>query len=1432
MRGCLAGATRGKLMASAYRDDPTGVYAPLLTTEHVQAQLFCVRALALLEADFRALALLVLADWERLGLVDSELFAALGALQRPSWGSWSFMLQSIRTARKAQLRTGRVDVRDAIDGATTLRAVFGFLDANATAEQLEAAQPLVEYLGAKTRLKRTSDVLALPIALRNQVAHSPPVDDVGWLVIHHALRPLVEWHATHRAEMLTETREWPAPWFLDRDGETWAFNGADKDFAVSYASASASKPHPSPERAGMFVQSLQRLLGRTDLQEQTFHRLLAKLAPEDIRGVVLGDFLVGAPVARGGFASVHAGRQLSTGRKVAIKIIHDGLTEDARLRFQQEAAFLSRIAHPTIVGVISYGEDAWSVPRFVDLKDEPWFQELSRGAAIKTYIALDWIEGHTLEDLFKQIHVDRTQARPALEVMRRWFREAAEAIAAVHAAGLVHRDIKPGNLMVTSDSKICLMDFGIARSDDESRTLLTSTGYALGTPPYMSPEQIRAHDADAEVGPATDIYSLCATFYELVTGTRLFGHDRESLETVKTKKLRGDSPARVRQLVDGLPWELETILVGGLQAEVVDRYQNAEALARDLARWEHDEPITYRRPGVIRRAALAYRRNRTPVAITAIATTILVIVGVVSITRILGERDRADAERVEAETARAKAESERTRAETNLGRFLQEQGRVELLAGHPQQAASYLDQAYAIIKVADPSLGLLLADAMRELERQQLSLVGHTRAVLGATFSRDGAKILTAGVDGTARVWDATSGAQLAVIGEPVGSDVERRAVNAAAFSPDGRRIVVASEYDITVADATNGKVLTSLRGEMPVWSPDGKRVAMLSSGRPLVFDAETGATLVTCAPVPAIWLSNDDSHALQFSPDGQRLAVAADKHDVDAVVWDAASGLVLATLRHTEGPGPAAGFAMRDDGIDALHNHVPMATVAFSPDGASLLTMTFGSPAIQVWRVADGKLLAELTAPRPCAGYSSTAFSPDGSRVVAAPCSGPAVVWDVSTAQPVFELAGHSDKVTMAAFSPDGATIFTTSRDQTAKVWDATTGALRTTLVGHVGSVVSAAMSPDGTRIVTASLDHTAKVWSTQDGVRRWTVVGAEFPDLAPSADGGRFLTSMDDLIVMRDAMSGRDLAKFPGRGHTSFSPDGKFVVVDEGVGVWDAATGLRVGSFPVSLVGAALFTPDSKHLVTLDRDDSSPEDRINVWDLSTGKRTLQLAGTGESPEGTAITPDGRVLVAGRVFDTALWDLTAGTKIADVDRGQRPTVVALSGGDQQRIAIGGDKGEIAIVSITGTVIKTFDAHTGSVEVVAFGPDHQRLLSLGSDRAVRIWDTSSGALLATMDGHAAAVYDARFDPTGTLVVTAADDGTRVWDASSGALLTVLPGSAKFATFSPDGEAVLAAGPLVTRSDVHRERRSPGEIATIVKRLAPSAVARGTAQAPK
>src|SRR5262249_22272910 len=150
------------------------------------------------------------------------------------------------------------------------------------------------------------------------------------------------------------------------------------------------------------------------------------------------------------------------------KILHDGLSEDARARLRQEAAFLSRLAHPNVVDILGYGEEAWAAPRDPavarGLAGEAWFQELARPAAGKSYLAMEWVEGHTLEEVFQG-----RRPRPDHRGLAGWLGQAAEALAAVHAAGLVHRDVKPANLMVTDAGVVKLMDFGIARTRDEGR---------------------------------------------------------------------------------------------------------------------------------------------------------------------------------------------------------------------------------------------------------------------------------------------------------------------------------------------------------------------------------------------------------------------------------------------------------------------------------------------------------------------------------------------------------------------------------------------------------------------------------------------------------------------------------------------------------------------------------------------------------------------------------------------------------------------------------------------------------------------------------------------------------------------------------------------------------------------------------------------------
>lgn len=613
-------------------------FAPLLSTP-TSAEEFVRRALQLLESDFRALALTALADWERLGAVDSELFLAVAALTRPSWGSWNGLLTALRETRKSLLRSADAETRAEIERAEILRSVLDLLDERLEKTFVERLDPLCKLTRTSVPSKpRLGFLLTLPIALRNRVAHDMPSDPAWWATAAAALRPIVEFHAERPVvSEFVERGGRPAPWFWQEGETSWTFNGVNKDRHFVLYVSTTGVARDSESHYSAVVQAFQRLLGQAAAQAADFDEVLKKYAPDDVKGVLIGDYLVGRPIGAGRSAVVHRGMQLSTGRRVAVKILRDGASEEARARFQQEARLLSQLRHPNIVFIYEFDEDVWSAPRNVSLSDEPWFKEFTKSAAVKSFVAMEWIDGRTVESLI----AEASGKHPSLEKITTWFHQASVALQAVHANNLVHRHIKPSNVMVTSDGDVKIMDFGTARTDATDGAADGAGADEAGSPAYMSPEQLRAVDADAEVGPAGDVYSLCATFYELITRKRLFSHDTQPLETVRSSKLLGRRPPRPGEFVKGLPWELETILLGGLEPEPTDRYRSMSDLSRDLQSYLDDEPIHYRRPSLLRRMQLTYRRNRGVTNVLLAASATLAMGVVLYIRNVQYERNQA-----------------------------------------------------------------------------------------------------------------------------------------------------------------------------------------------------------------------------------------------------------------------------------------------------------------------------------------------------------------------------------------------------------------------------------------------------------------------------------------------------------------------------------------------------------------------------------------------------------------------------------------------------------------------------------------------------------------------------------------------------------------------------------------------------------------------
>lgn len=264
-------------------------------------------------------------------------------------------------------------------------------------------------------------------------------------------------------------------------------------------------------------------------------------------------------LGEGGSSSVYCAWDRELGRPVALKVLNDSaaLSRTLRTRFGREARTAAGLTHPNIVGVFDAGETGGSL-----------------------YLALELVEGEPLSSLLDSGKLETRQKVAILE-------KASRGVAFAHSKGIVHRDLKPGNILVPNQGEPKVSDFGLARTGD-SETRLTRDGTALGTPSYMSPEQVRG---TRDITPRADVYALGAILYEILTGD--LPHEAETVLGLYAKIVEQD-PLPPSRVDPSLPPELETICLRALEKDPVDRYPDGGAFANDLARFLTGEPIEER----------------------------------------------------------------------------------------------------------------------------------------------------------------------------------------------------------------------------------------------------------------------------------------------------------------------------------------------------------------------------------------------------------------------------------------------------------------------------------------------------------------------------------------------------------------------------------------------------------------------------------------------------------------------------------------------------------------------------------------------------------------------------------------------------------------------------------------------------------------------
>lgn len=663
--------------------------------------------------------------------------------------------------------------------------------------------------------------------------------------------------------------------------------------------------------------------------------------------------------------------------------------------------------------------------------------------------------------------------------------------------------------------------------------------------------------------------------------------------------------------------------------------------------------------------------------------------------------------------------------------------------------------ATGAILAEDPDLSLnpeLWRTSARAIfqDRTRIIIGAHEGSYVSANFSADGSRIVTASNDGTARIWDSSTGTEIQRFNDKDYPFIRSGNVHSE-ISEDGTRVLsMFGAKEIVVWDARTGAEIQRLKMDTYGRGVDGfglERELLLASldrETAVVLNARTGEEVTRLAGHESRICSKD------LSPDEKRAVTA--EYDGIIRLFDPASGEELA---RTDTPGGGR------------------ASVLFTPDSARFLVYSSGND-VHIRDAADASLLSRLVGHN--AWVRGVSFSPDGLRIITASIDKTARIWDAATGAELTKLIGHDGDVLSATFSPNGRRIVTTSEDKTARIWDAESGAEISRLGGHQAAVLSAAFSADGASILARYGDGMVRIWDAAMGpevLRLNRLISAGLIS-SFSADDKRIMTaSFNDCVEIWDAESRELISSFRGNWHglqtATFSADGRCVVTgarDRVARIWEVETGRELTQLVghKSVVFASSFTPDGQRVLT-----TSGDNTVRVWDAASGAE-LSCLDRRDDPFSHAIFGfGGRFVMTGSVEKhVSIVDLWTGSEIARLVHLEGPAHALAISADGGRAATVAASNSIQIWDIqTASRIFSMVGHGDRVTAGSFSADGLRLVTASADKTVRIWDTATGAELLRLEGHRDIVNSAEFNSDGTRVLTVSSDGTsRVWDVSS------------------------------------------------------------------
>ncbi len=1075
----------------------------------------------------------------------------------------------------------------------------------------------------------------------------------------------------------------------------------------------------------------------------------AAAAPPDLPpGSRFAGYEIVRELGRGGMGVVYLARQRSADRLVALKLIRkdrlEHLNPDQRrewlLRFRTEGQAAARVADDRVVTVYEVGAHDG-----------------------RPFYSMHYVEGRSLAEKIQAGPLPNRLAADLLE-------QIARAVQAVHEQGVLHRDLKPHNILVDARGRPHVTDFGLAKSLAAGESL-THTGDLLGSPQYMSPEQ--AEDS-AKVNEGTDVYGLGATLYALLTGRPPFQGATVADTLHQVKYGEPTPPRRLNPAVDR---DLNTIVLKCLEKEPGRRFRSAAAMANELQRYLEGRPILSRPVGPPGRLWRWGRRNPAVAALCAAVVVLVSVAGALCWAYLLASKAPGNAGGPVLSSSPGPADRQDDEPD-----YLEDMRRAQ---GHIN--GSELPAARALLAKWGPKAGrktdrrgwewYFLDAQCREL---RFSVRGHEYPVQAVAWSPDpdGERLASADGKGVVKIWNVADNKEVASFQATAGG------VWALAWSPDGKYLAAATEGALQVWETATGKEWR------PFHPADKPRPGGLGGPRPTAL----------------IWSP---------SPSKPRLALA--ESDGEIQVWDLSAGGDPLVLQAHDGAVYSAAWSPDGSRLASVGGGL-----VDGPVGGLVNKVVGGL--VKVWDPATGKALpAPAGAGLPGEGCALN-WSEDGKRVSVISETGEILGLDVDppAAAPTRKLVPRAAGVNISAtprryvWGPGSMLLASVElfRDDLT-IWDAATGKEGFSIrasgfpdpLTQPGDKCRPAWDPSGRQLAVGAKDGTVQAWrvdssrrTVRDPIRNASRI------FSWSFDGRRVYGAPD--------CDAAEIAKF------QQPPPGGIVLpplqgdkIGPQIQAWDAITGEAARTFgsvkqdSPDVVNAPAESPDGKWLAF------TRAGSLQLWPTAKGGSPVLL----EPPPAAAPppvplnkpdnglglivcwSPDGKRLAYSTERQTTirLWDPDTRKVVQELDGNGVPLRSVVWSSDGKRLASAGDSGTVKVWDVpSGRAISEFRCfvkqeqpgvvsptiHWGSApSMLSWRPDGKQLAVAGEDETIRIRDVDANQELATLherprtNDFQGLVCAAAWRPDGKRLAAASPDGTiQLWDAATWSELLALP----------------------------------------------------------